>query len=101
MRSASNVMTEIELLTGRYKVRQIDIMDDNFTLNVPRAEKIFNEVIKRRINVLFNFQNGIRADHLTPRLVKTMKQAGVYKTGIGIESGDPGIQKIINIINTI
>lgn len=95
MRSASNVLTEIELLVGRYKVKQIDILDDNFTLNVAQAEKIFSEVIKRKIGVLFNFQNGIRADRLTPRLVKTMKQAGVYKTGIGIESGDPGIQKII------
>jgi radical SAM superfamily enzyme YgiQ (UPF0313 family) len=95
MRSASNVLTEIELLVGRYKVKQIDILDDNFTLNVAQAEKIFSEVIKRKIGVLFNFQNGIRADRLTPRLVRTMKQAGVYKTGIGIESGDPEIQKII------
>lgn len=95
MRSAANVMTEIELLVGRYKVKQIDILDDNFTLYVARAERIFREVIKRNIRVLFNFQNGIRADRLTPGLVKIMKQAGVYKTGIGIESGDPGIQKII------
>jgi radical SAM superfamily enzyme YgiQ (UPF0313 family) len=76
-------------------VRQIDILDDNFTLYVARAERIFNEVIKRNIHVLFNFQNGIRADKLTPALVKIMKRAGVYKTGIGIESGDPRIQKII------
>lgn len=95
MRSAANVMTEIELLVGRYKVKQIDILDDNFTLYVARAEKIFGEVIKRGIKVLFNFQNGIRADRLTPRLVKLMKRAGVYKTGIGIESGDSRIQKII------
>lgn len=95
MRSASNVMTEIELLVGRYNVKQIDILDDNFTLYVARAERIFNEVIKRKIRVLFNFQNGIRADCLTPKLVKIMKRAGVYKAGIGIESGDPGIQKII------
>lgn len=95
MRSAANVLTEIELLVGRYKVKQIDILDDNFTLYVARAERIFNEIIKRNIRVLFNFQNGIRADRLTPRLVKIMKKAGVYKTGIGIESGDPRIQKII------
>lgn len=95
MRSAANVLTEIELLVGRYNVKQIDILDDNFTLYVARAEQIFREVIKRNIHVLFNFQNGIRADRLTPGLVKTMKQAGVYKAGIGIESGDPKIQKII------
>jgi anaerobic magnesium-protoporphyrin IX monomethyl ester cyclase len=95
MRSAANVMSEIELLVGRYKVKQIDVLDDNFTLDVGRAEKIFDEIVKRKISVLFNFQNGIRADRLTLRLVKKMKLAGVYKTGIGIESGDPQIQKII------
>lgn len=95
MRSPANVLTEIELLVGRYNVKQIDVLDDNFTLYIPRAEKIFDEVIKRKIKVLFNFQNGIRADRLTPKLVKKMKKAGVYKVGIGIESGDPEIQKII------
>lgn len=95
MRSPANVLTEIELLVGRYKVKQIDILDDNFTLYLPRAEKIFDEILKRKIKVLFNFQNGIRADRLTPQLVKKMKQAGVYKVGIGVESGDREIQKII------
>lgn len=95
MRSPANVLTEIELLVGRYKVKQIDVLDDNFTLHIARAEKIFDEIIKRNIHVLINFQNGIRADRLTPKLVKKMKRAGVYKTGIGIESGDLEIQKII------
>jgi len=94
-RSPANVLTEIELLVGRYHVRQIDILDDNFTLDIPRAERIFDEIIKRDIRVLFNFQNGIRADRITPELVHKMKLAGVYKAGIGIESGDPAIQKII------
>lgn len=94
-RSPANVLTEIELLVGRYGVKQIEILDDNFTFDIARAEKIFDEVLKRKIKVLFNFQNGIRADRLTPKLVKKMKQAGVYKATIGVESGDPRIQKII------
>jgi anaerobic magnesium-protoporphyrin IX monomethyl ester cyclase len=97
MRSPANVLTEIELLTGRYGVRQIDVLDDNFTLNIPRAEKILDEIVKRHIRVLLNFQNGVRADRLTPRLVRKMKLAGTYKVGIGIpgETGE-AIQKTIN-----
>lgn len=95
MRSPANVLTEIELLVGRYGVKQIDVLDDNFTLYIPRAERVFDEIIKRKIKVLFNFQNGVRADRLTAKLVQKMKQAGTYKVGIGIESGDPEIQKII------
>ena len=95
MRSPSNILTEMELLTGRYGVRQIDVLDDNFTLNTEQAETVLDGIIQRKIKVLLNFQNGVRADRLTPRLVKKMKQAGTYKAGIGIESGDPAIQKII------
>jgi len=95
MRSPTNVLTEMELITGRYGVRQIDILDDNFTLNTQWAETVLDKMIERKINVLLNFQNGVRADRLTPRLVKKMKRAGTYKAGIGIESGDPAIQKII------
>lgn len=95
MRSADNVVSEIELLVHTYNVKQIDILDDNFTLNIERAEKIFTKIIQRGISVLFNFQNGIRADKLTPRLARKMKRAGVYKVGIGVESGDIRIQKII------
>lgn len=94
-RSWSNVLTEIKLLVGRYGVKQIEVLDDNFTLDMVRAEKIFDEVLRRKIKVLFNFQNGIRADRLNTRLAKKMKKAGVYKTNIGVESGDPRIQKII------
>jgi len=95
MRSPANVLIEMELLTGTYGVRQIDILDDNFTLNTSWAETVLDEIIQRKIRVLLNFQNGIRADRLTPRLVAKMKRAGTYKAGIGIESGDPAIQKII------
>lgn len=94
-RSPANVLTEIELLVGRYGVKQIEVLDDNFTLDMGRAEKIFDEVLKRKIKVLFNFQNGVRADRLNLRLVKKMKKAGTYKATIGVESGDPRVQKII------
>jgi len=95
MRSPGNILTEMELLTGTYGIRQIDVLDDNFTLNTTWAETVLDGIIKRKIRVLLNFQNGVRADRLTPRLVAKMKQAGTYKVGIGIESGDPVIQKII------
>jgi len=95
MRSPDNVLAEIELLVKQYHVKQIDVLDDNFTLNIERAETILTGVIDRSIHVLFNFQNGIRADRLTPKLAHIMKLAGVYKAGIGVESGDLRIQKII------
>lgn len=88
MRSAENVVDEIEYLVKRFGVKQVDVLDDNFTLHMPRADKILDLIIERKIKVAINLQNGVRADRLTRDLVMKMKKAGVYKMGIGIESGN-------------
>lgn len=94
-RSPENVINEIDFIVNKYGVKQIDIFDDNFTLDIKRAEKILDLIIKKQYDLVFNFPNGLRADALTPTLVKKMSQAGVYKVAIGIESGDEHILKII------
>lgn len=95
-RSPENVVAEIEYLINNFGVRQIDILDDNFSMNIERAEKICDMIADRKLDILITFPNGLRADRLTERLVEKMARAGVYRTGIGIESGD---QKIIDGIN--
>lgn len=87
-RSPENVFKEILLLVKDYKIKQLDILDDNFTLDMPRAEKILDLIIESDIKIHINLQNGVRADRLTRELVHKMKLAGVFKAGIGIESGD-------------
>ncbi len=92
-RSAENVVDEIEYLIKRFGIKQIDILDDNFTLYHDRADKILDLIIERKIKVAINLQNGVRADKLTFGMVKKMKKAGVYKLGIGIESGNTEVLK--------
>ena len=87
VRSPEHVVAEIEHLVNNMGVKEIDVLDDNFTLNIPRANKILDLIIEKKIKVWINLQNGVRADRLTYDLMKKMKQAGVYKMGIGIESG--------------
>ena len=86
-RSAENVVAEIEALVKTYGVKQIDVLDDNFTFDMDRAERILDLLIAKDFRVLINFQNGLRADRVDRNLVAKMAKAGVYKTGIGIESG--------------
>jgi radical SAM superfamily enzyme YgiQ (UPF0313 family) len=94
-RSAENIITEIELLIKKFGVKQIDILDDNFTLDIAHAEQILDMIIGRKLGIYITFPNGLRADRLTRRIVRKMKQAGVYKVGIGIETGDTKIMKNI------
>ena len=90
-RSPENVLREIEMLVNKFGVRQIDILDDNFTLDAKRAERILDMIIAKKWNLAIAFPNGLRADRLTENIVHKMKLAGVYKTGIGIESGEQEI----------
>ena len=95
-RSPENVVREITYLMKKFGVRQVDILDDNFSMNLERAEEICDLIIAQKLDILITFPNGLRADRLTERLVEKMAQAGVYRTGVGIESGD---QRIVNNIN--
>lgn len=93
-RSPENVLEEIKMLKQEYGVREIHFSDDNFTMDIERAEKICDLLIKEKINLPWQCPNGVRIDRLTLPLLKKMKAAGCYAVGLGIESGD---QKILNM----
>ena len=95
-RSAKNVVDEIELLIERYGVKEVHILDDAMTTIAPRMIEICDEIKNRGVNILFDAANGIRADCVTPELLKKMKDVGFYKIAFGIESGDEKVRKSIN-----
>lgn len=86
--SAKRVIEEMGFLISKYGVKQIDILDDNFTQDLNRAEEILDLVIKKKFKILINLQNGIRVDNITYPFIKKMKKAGVFKVGIGCESAN-------------
>lgn len=94
-RSPENVVSEIKYMTEKFGIRQIDILDDNFTMDMDRAEKICDLIIENRLDIAINCQSGIRVDRITERLAEKLKMAGVFKVGIGIESGDEKMLKIM------
>ena len=88
MRSAENVMSEINWLLKNFEVRQIDILDDNFNLNPERTNRILDSIIAGRYGLAINCHNGLRVDRLTRELAGKLKRAGVFKVGVWVESGD-------------
>jgi len=95
-RSAQNVLKEIDFLVDRYRIRQVDILDDNFMQKRSRVEEILDGLIERNYGLSINLQSGIRAEHLDEKILKKMKRAGFYKIAFGIESADHKVLKIIN-----
>lgn len=94
-RSAENVVDEIEWQVKTLKVKEICILDDNFSLDRMRMEKICDLIIKRRIKVLFQLATGIRVDAVDKELLLKLKEAGIYLVSIAPESGNIETRKRI------
>ncbi len=86
-RSAGTVMAEIELLYHKFGIREIHIVDDNFTLDKAHAVSILKKIIDSGLPISLAFPNGVRIGTLDEELLDLMKQAGVYLISVGIESG--------------
>lgn len=94
-RSPQNVLSEIDSLVVNYKVKEIDIVDDGFTLDVNRAMKICELLIQRGYNLIWRCSNGIRVDRITKELLNKMWEAGCRSIAFGVETGDEMILRRI------
>lgn len=94
-RDPENVLSEIDFLVSQYHIKEINIYDDCFNFDIKRAEKIMDLIAKRGYKLYIRFNNGIRADKITKRLLIKMKRAGTNFIAFGIESGN---QKILESI---
>jgi len=94
-RSSQNVIKEIGYWYKR-GFTSFSINDDCFTLDLDRAEKICNLIIKAKMKIKINLYNGIRVDRITPKLLRKLKKAGCVFIAYGCEAGN---QETINTIN--
>ncbi|MAG02617.1 hypothetical protein CMI42_04730 [Candidatus Pacearchaeota archaeon] len=92
-RSSENVLAEIDHLVKDYGVKEINIIDDNFTFLPERVKKICDGLIERNYDLELKTGNGIRADRVSPKMLKHMKKAGFYLVAFGIETGSERILK--------
>ena len=94
LRSAENVVTELEELVNKYGVRQLEIVDDTFTLSPKRVHEICSMILERNLSI--KWVCFARVDTITEEMIETMKRAGCYGIVFGIESGN---QDILNGID--
>jgi radical SAM superfamily enzyme YgiQ (UPF0313 family) len=86
-------MEEITYLYNDYGVREIHILDDNFTMRRQYVKNFCQMLIDAKINISWCCPNGIRLDSLDEELVELMKRAGCHYISVGLESGSPRILK--------
>jgi len=97
--SAKRVFDEIKYQVDEFKVKTIEIVDDNFILNKKRALEIAKMIINEKLDVKFHFDG--RVDNVDRELLSTLRKAGFKLIYYGIESADQNIlnyyQKGINV----
>ena len=69
---------------ARKGIRSFFFVDDNITVNKPRAIRLFEEIVRRDINVEFKVSS--RIDRLDDEVMHWMKRAGVSRVSVGIET---------------
>lgn len=95
-RSVKNVIEEIKMLKEEFGVKEIHFCDDNFTIDIKRAEKMCDVLISEKINLPWQCPNGVRVDRLNLPLLRKMKKAGCYSVGLGVESGNQSMLGRVN-----
>jgi|UniRef100_A0A7V3RI27 anaerobic magnesium-protoporphyrin IX monomethyl ester cyclase len=93
VRSAKNVVDEIERLLKEYHFQGIRFGDCILTLDREHIESLCDEIINR--NLQFPWECEIRPETVDESLLEKMKRAGCYLVGIGIESGS---QKVLDLM---
>lgn len=94
IRSAENVLQELELLIRKESVRHVAFNDDCLTIDKKRIYAICEGIHKR--NLQFTWEGLSRADLVDLPLLKEMKKAGFVRMSYGIESGNKDILKVLN-----
>ncbi len=84
--SVEYILKEMEMLKKNYKIRQLLITDDTFTIDRNRLEEICRGMIDRRLRLAW-FCFG-QVGTVNRELLKLMKKAGCYSIGFGVESSD-------------
>jgi len=88
MRTADNVIEELQEINGKYGT--VMIVDDNFIQNKKRVHKIMDGVIENQMDIELLIL-GARVDSADYDLYNKMRKANVKLIGYGIESGNQDV----------
>ncbi len=91
LRSPQNIITEVEHLIDTYKIKELIIWDDTFTLNKEWATEVCD--LLKPHNILWSL--WARVNTVNRELIKKLADSGCWNISFGMESGD---QKVLDTI---
>lgn len=91
--SKERVIEELRILHHDYGVREVEFLDDTFTLDRRRAREISREIVREGLDISWTASSRVNTFDLETG--REMKRAGAHTIYFGIESGS---QKILDLI---
>lgn len=99
VRSAQNMVDEIEQVHKKFGTRYFYVCDDIFFLYKSRAHEFCRLLKERGLPVYWSAQT--RAEIVDLETLKLMKWAGGQHVAVGVEVGNPHIRQLIKKGNTV
>jgi len=96
MRSAKNVLDEIDTLVRKHGIKHINFQDDNFNVSKERTIKICKGIIDKKYNITLLAPAGAFVPTLDYEVLSWLKKAGLNELRMSIESGNQNI--LYNVI---
>jgi len=93
-RSPENVIDEMKYW---YNMgwRSFDINDDCFPVDMKRAKRICDLIVRNGLKITYKLYNGIRVDKVDMELLQKMKASGCDSVQYGIETGNEEVLRMI------
>jgi len=88
-----NILKEIDILVNKYKIRHINIQDDNFNLSKERTVELCKKIIERKYKITLCASSGVYVPSLDEEVLTWLKRAGMNLMRFSIESGS---QRVLN-----
>lgn len=90
-RRAEKILDEIDFLVENYKVKNIRVFDELFTLREELVVHICDLIIERGYDL--NMWTFARVDTVNERMFSKMKQAGINWVSYGVEAASPNVRR--------
>lgn len=100
-RSVKSVVDEIQFLKETYGISHIMWLDDDLLYDPKRTLNLFNEMVRRNVNITWDASNGIIASALREETAHAMYESGCIGVSIGVESGNAQLLRSVKKPSTV
>ena len=95
-RSLESVVDELQFLKEYHGVNHVMWLDDDLLFDRERTIGMFNEIVKRNLNITWDASNGIIASALKDEVLDAAAASGCIGMHFGIESGSDKVLREVH-----